>query len=298
MDVGDKAHAQRLSRLRTWLATRVDNPHAALEVLISELEAGASQADLWAALHAAATRDRAEETLASAYAKMASSQRVARLPADAAAAFFMHAADYAQSVRLGSASEEAFLERVLRLLPSHPDAFARFERRLDSDSDPRRALALYANAAAAPPIAPATLAMKAMHKVVMLKEDAPLADDACRKLVMLAADNPRLLRALDAHCRLTKRFALACEVIERALENAMLPYDDALALRRRLLLLYTGEAALPHRAIEHVEELLRAEPTDADARRVAERLLGVREVASRAASALAVARRNSQPPRR
>lgn len=295
-ETAEKARALRLSRLRASLTTRVDNPNAALEALISELEAGEAQPDLWEALHAAASRDHTEEALGAAYVKTAGSQRMSRLGVDAATAFLMHAADYVQGVRGDTATAETFLERVLKLSPSHQVAFARLERRLDTADDPRRALTVYANAAAAPPIAAATLATKALHKLVLLKEDAPLAEDACKKLVVLSQENPRLLPALEAHCKLTRRAALAAECIELALENPTLTAEDALALRRRLLDLYVGEAALPHQAIGHVEALLTADATDTDARKVAEKLLSVRDVASRAASALAIARRASQPP--
>ncbi len=292
----EKARALRLTRLRAQLTTRVDNPNAAIEALISELEVGDEQPALWEALHAAASRDGTEEALGAAYVKTAGSQRLSRLAPEAATAFLMHAADYFQGVRGDTATAETFLERVLKVAPSHKDAFARLERRLESADDPRRALVVYANAAAAPPIAAATLATKAMHKLVLLKADSPLAEDACKSLVVLAQDNPRLLPALEAHCKLTKRSALAAACIEIALENPTLTNEDALVLRRRLLDLYLGDAGLPQNAIVHVEALLTADATDTGARKVAEKLLSVRDVASRAASALTLARRNSQPP--
>ena len=295
-ETAEKARALRLTRLRAQLTTRVDNPNAAIEALISELEVGDAQPELWEALHAASSRDGTEAALSAAYVKTAASQRLSRLAPDAATAFLMHAADYMQGVRGDTTTAETFLERVLKVSPSHPAAFARLERRLDTADDPRRALTVYANAAASPPIAAATLATKAMHKLVLLKGDAPLADDACKRLVVLAQDNPRLLSALEAHCKLTKRSSLAAECIELALENPTLTNEDALGLRRRLLVLYLGEAALPQNAIIHVEALLTADATDTDARKVAEKLLSVRDVASRAASALTLARRNSQPP--
>ncbi len=295
-ETAEKARALRLTRLRAQLTTRVDNPNAAIEALISELEVGDEQPTLWEALHAAASRDGTEEVLGAAYVKTAGSQRLSRLAPEAATAFLMHAADYMQGVRGDTATAETFLERVLKVAPSHKDAFARLERRLETAEDPRRALVVYANAAAAPPIAAATLATKAMHKLVLLKADSPLAEDACKKLVVLAQDNPRLLPALEAHCKLTKRSALAAACIEVALENPTLTNEDALLLRRRLLDLYLGDAGLPQNAIIHVEALLTADATDTGARKVAEKLLSVRDVASRAASALTLARRNSQPP--
>jgi hypothetical protein len=67
-------------------------------------------------------------------------------------------------------------------------------------------------------------------------------------------------------------------------------------LQRRLVDLYVGDAKTPASAIDHVEALLALDPSDAAMRKAAQRLLSVREVASRAASALQGARRSTMPP--
>jgi hypothetical protein len=277
------------------LEGRLDQPAAALEVLIGELEIGEPQLVFWEKLHLVAL-DGLEAQIGDAYTKAASQQRFKRLGADAQAAFFMHAADYFQGIRGDAATAESFLERALKAVPGHPDAFRRLEPRLDSSYDPRRAAEAYAGAAQNPPIPATTLATKAMHKILLLTADTPLSDEACRQLVVLAPANTRLLKVLEAHCRQTNRALLACTIIEDAILNPDLPEEIALEQRYRLLELYMGEAGTPASAIPHVEELLKRDPADAVAKKAAEKLLGAREVASRAAGALQVARRNSVPP--
>lgn len=296
-DTADKARAQRLARLKTTLETKLDQPPAAIEALLLELEAGESQTELWEQLHAAAARDGAEQALGAAYTKVAGSQRMNRVEPKARAEFYLHVADYFQGVLGDAATCESYLEKVAQTVPGHPIAYARLEPRVEAAPDPRRALELYASAASAPPIAPATLAVKAMNRLLLLPAKQPLADDACKKLVELVPAVPRLLNALEGHCRATQRPALAAWLIEAALLDPSLPSPIVVEQRARLIDLYMGDAANPAAAIDHVEDLLMRDPGDAAVRKVAERLLGVNEVASRAAAALAQARRSLPSPR-
>jgi hypothetical protein len=275
---------------------RLDQPAAALEVLIGELEIGESQTASWEKLHTVAGRDGLEQQIGDAYNRAASSQRMKRLAARAQAEFFMHAADYFQGIRGDNATSESYLEKTLRAVPGHAEAFMRLEPRIDSAYDPRRAAELYAGAAQNPPIPSTTLATKAMHKILLLTADTPLSDDACRALVVLVPANTRLVRVLESHCRQTNRAALACAIMEDAILDPDLPEEALQELRYRIIELYLGEAATPASAIPHVEELLKRDPADAVAKKAAEKLLGTRAVASRAAGVLQTARRQSMPP--
>lgn len=296
MPVADKARAQRLARLQTTLDTKLEQPAAALEALIMELEAFEPQKELWEKLHAAALRDGMEQALGAAYNKVTSSQRITRTESGVRAEFFLHAADFFQGALGDPATAEGYLERAALSVPGHPDAFARLEPRLEAAADPRRALELYASAAAVPPIAPATLAVKAMNRLLILSPKTPLAEDACKKLVELVPAVPRLIHALEGHCRASGRPALGAFCIESALLDPSLPSPIVVELRHRLVELYLGEVATPASAIDHVEDLLTRDPGDAVARKAAEKLLSTREVASRAAALLQVVRRSMTPP--
>jgi hypothetical protein len=287
----EKARAERIQRLTASLQQRLDNPVVAVDVLMGELGAGAEQAELWESLHAASMRDKTEAALADAYQKCAVGPRMKRLPRDAQAAFYMHAADYFQGVLGDAAAAEGWLGRVLAITPNHPEAYARLERRLETLRDPRRILELYASVADDPPKLASVLSTQAFNRVLQLQPKDPLSDEACKKLIILVQSNSRLLDALESHCRATKRFGLACLLIEQTLL-----LDDSLEAanvqrRHRLIELYMGDANTPASAISHVEVLLQRDPTDDAAFKAAERLLSKPEVASRAAAALSTARR-------
>ncbi len=290
----EKARSERIQRLRMTLERRLENPIAAVDALMAEAGDGDARTDLWEQLHAAAMRDGLEAELADAYLKCVNGPRMKRLPPRAQADVLMHAADYFQGVRGDATTTETVLERVLAAWPGHVEAFGRLERRLEKLLDARRLLELYANVAAVPPKPVNVLATQAFNRVLQLAaKDETLSDDACRKLLVLVPTNARLLDALESHCRSTKRPALACELIETVLREHP-SSDDALTTQRRhrLVELYMGEAASPAQAIEHVEHLLARDPANANVLKVAEKLLSIREVASRAAAALQLARRS------
>lgn len=278
------------------LEQRLDNCAAALEFLISEILAKAPQVELWEKLHGAADRDQMEIELAAAYANVTSARRMQQLEPWAQAEVLMHAADFHQGVVGDSEGAQVFLERVQQVVPGHAESFSRLERRFESQGDQRSLVQLYARAGAADPKLGDTLASKVLNKIVPLPATLPLSEEACKHVVALAKTHHALFDVLDAHCRKTKRFTLACELIELALGDPNLPPALALKLRRRLVELLTGEASAPAKAIVHVEALLNQDPHDEVARKGAEKLLSSRDVAPRAAAALQTARRNTRIP--
>jgi hypothetical protein len=290
----EKARALRLERLKSMLEARLENPLAALEALLSEMRTGEAHPGLWEALHGASLRDGKEADLAAAYQKITQDRRLQQFEASAQVGILMHAADFFQGVMGDGASAENFLEKVLLVAPDHGEAFARLERRVLASNDPRRLIEFYAIVISGAPANAGELVTKAINLIVPLPAAIVLGDVACKRLVKQAGTHPSILEALDVHCRKTKRPDLACALIEQALADAALPKMTAVDQRRRLIELYTAETSTPEKAIPHVEELLNADPGDSVARAGAERLLSVREVAQRAASALQNARRQAR----
>jgi hypothetical protein len=290
----DKARALKLERLKSMVEGRLQNPAAALDVLLSELRSGAPQSGLWEALHGASLRDGQEAALASAYQKITHERKLQPFEPWAQVEVLMHAADFFQGVMGDGAAAEGFLERVLLVAPQHADAFRRLERRALSikDKDPRRLVELYALVASGQPRTAGDLVTKAINLIVPLSAALALSEVACKRLVKLVGTHPTIVDTLDAHCRKTKRPDLACALLEEALLDPALP--KSIDQRRRLIELYTSESSTPGKAIAHVEELLNADPGDAVARAGAERLLSVREVAPKAAAALQQARRQAR----
>lgn len=282
----------RVERLKMTLDKRLENAFAAIDALMAEAAEGDPQTELWEKLHAAALRDGVEEEVADAYLKAIDGPRMRRLSVEAQADVVMHAADFFQGIRGDLATTERLLVRALEIAPDRVEAFNRIEPRREKPGDERRLVELYAMVASTPPRDPKVLATQALNRVVLLTAKDPLPDEACRKLVALVPANGRLLDALEAHCRATKRGPLACELIERAIAEDATASDATTAQRRaRLVELYFGEGEAPARAIDHVERLLERDPNDAAAFKAGERLLSNLDVASRAAAALQKARR-------
>ena len=287
----EKVRIQRVQRLRKMLEVRLEDPIPAVDALMAELGEGASHPELWEKLHAAAARDGKEAKLAEAYKMGADGARMRRLTPQAQAEMLMRAADYFQGMLGDQATAETFLERVVSIMPEHGEAFARLERRLEKLLDSNRLLELYAKVASVPPKPIAVLANQALLRVLQLSAKTPLSEEACKRLLALVPANPRLLDALEAHCRATKRPGLACALIEQALLDESAPEPLVVQRRKQLLQLYMGEAASPELAMPHVEALLERDPGDASVFEVGEKLVSVRTVASRAAAALRNARR-------
>jgi len=289
--VAEKARADRVRRLQEALDQRLETAFAAIDTLMSELGDGDPRTELWERLHVAAVRDRKEAEVGDAYVKCANGLRMKRLLPEAQADLLMHAADFFQGVVGDQASAETFLRRVLTIVPDHAEAYRRLEPQLEKLLDPRPILELYASVAAAPPKAATVLANQALSRVLQLTAVNALSDTACKQLIALVPTLPRLLEALEAHCRATKRHALACALFEQALLDETTPAAVTVQRRQRVVELYMSEATSRALAIVHVEELLNANPNDAIAFKAAERLLSVTEVTSRAAAALLAARR-------
>ncbi|WP_146651332.1 hypothetical protein [Labilithrix luteola] len=288
----EKARDHRRERLRMSLEVRLDNPLMVLDWLLAELSAGDSLAELWEKFHVNAVRDGREKEVADGYRHTVAGPRMRRLPPRQQAEVLMHAVDFTSGVLGDAEGATALLERVIELVPDHEDAFGRLERRLEKSMASRRLVELYARVAATPPKPPQVLATQALHRLVTIVPSDMVSDDGCRKLVTLVPVNAKLLDAIEAHCRATKRAALAAEVLEAAL-GIDVASDEAVkkSRRRRLIELYTGELAKPSPAIDHVERVLERDPHDSVALKAADRLMSQREVGSRAAAALQAARR-------
>jgi hypothetical protein len=295
-ETAEKARALRLQRLKATLDTKLEHPAAALEALISELKHGHMETELWEQFHAAALRDGKEQEVAAAYRGVTVRHRVQSLPKNAAGDLLVHAADYLQGVLGDRDTAEALLHQVLELVPGHPEAFKRLERRYTELRDNMRLLDIYGLVAEVPPVNPDDLAHAVANAIAVLPARSPLPDETCRRLVPLVGASLSVLDALEVHCKKTDRPALACEVVEAALERFEIPKKIVWELRRTLADLYSGDAALPDKAISHVEALLEHDPSDARARTAANRLLSSRSVGSRAANALNQARRTTRAP--
>ncbi len=287
----EKARVQRLERLQASLYLRLENPDAALEMLISELKIGELHPDFWQELHSAAARDGKVVELSRAYEKAAAGHRLRQLGPAQRASLLVQAADFFQGVVGDAAGAERFLWGVLEAVSDHADAYARLERGINATRDKVRLCELYALVAAKPPMPPDVLAREARDLISLLPSQSPLADEACRKLLVLSPVDQALVWVLETHCRQTGRFGLACELLEESIASSAVAKPEIIKRRHRLIELYIGDAKAPEKAISHVEQLLAQDASDAQALAAAERLLRIPQVSARTAAALLTARR-------
>jgi hypothetical protein len=196
-------------------------------------------------------------------------------------------------LRIGGdvAGAAAFLERVVAADPEHADALSRLERHLGATGDDLRLATSYAVVVAGRRETPLLLLGKVLALVERLPADKPIPFDVCERLVRAVPSNPRVVLVIEAHLKKGGRFKEAATIVELGIELVVFSsFSEILQARRRLVDLYLGELKTPALAVGHVEELLRTEPGDAEARRAAEKLLTVPAVASRASAALQQAR--------
>ena len=290
----EKARALRLQRLQSSLDVCLELPETAVEALLSELRLGEMLPESWERLHASAVRDNKEFELEVVYGNITVERRLKQLTEEQRTSLLLHAADFCQGIVGHADAAEGYLWRILEVVPDHADAFARLERRFSASRNNMRLVELYALVAAKPSRSPGALATAVLNIISQLPSQSPVSDETCRKLLVLLPESPTLLNVLEGHCRNTGRAALACSLLEESLDKFPGTQAEILERQRQLIKLYLGEANAPEKAISYVEALLLQDPSDAQSRAAAERLLRSPQVASRAAAALQEARRNTR----
>jgi tetratricopeptide (TPR) repeat protein len=290
----EKARALRLQRLQASLDVRLELPEAAVEALLSELRLGELLPEFWERLHAAAVRDKKEFELEVVYENITVERRLKQLTEAQRTSLLLHAADFCQGILGNADAAEGYLWRVLEAVPDHAEAFTRLERKFSASRNNMRLVELYALVAVNPSRPPGALATAVLNNISQFPSQSPVSEETCRKLLVLLPESPTLLSVLEGHCRNTGRAALACSLLEESFDKYPGTQAEMLERRRQLIKLYLGDANTPEKAILPVEVLLVQDPSDAQARAAAERLLRSPQVASRAAAALQEARRNAR----
>ncbi len=260
---------------------------------------GQANEPLWEKLHQAAQRDDRLAELAFAYERLARDKKLKSMSAPSQAAVLGHAGAFFADVFGDPDGAEGYLERALSLAPGDVRAFEKYEQILSARRDLRRLGELYA--AAAPHRGDRG------EQLRMLRCGAELVDGDPERALKLNLEILRLdptdeqaRKALELLYEKTGRLADLAKLLEQSLAHEASPpapaSPSALALRGRLLALYTGGLGEIERALPHVEEILRADPAHEHARRVAEELLGHKALTARVASALAAALEASGEP--
>ncbi|HXX70399.1 MAG TPA: tetratricopeptide repeat protein [Polyangiaceae bacterium] len=270
------------------LEARGTGEEQTLESMLASLARNVLPQGAWEKVYETARAEERLSELAFAFDAVAQGRRLKATHPAAAAEFLFQAGRLSEDLgKLDAAA--AYFERALALAPGHAPSFARLEELLRSSEQHLKLAELYAataqhRARAEQPgfLRQATELLLAAggsdDRVVELLQQRlrldPADDDARESL------EPRLLK--------TGRFRDLIRLNEQALSGDLVAESQTrIKLLSSVVDLYANKLQEPERALPHVEQLLALEPTHDEARRVAHKLVGIKGLAARAASALA-----------
>ncbi|OJY16686.1 MAG: hypothetical protein BGO98_10815 [Myxococcales bacterium 68-20] len=259
-----------------------------MDSIVSALSKNALDAAIWDELHDAAVKfDRVSE-LAFAYESAAQSRKLKTFLPAVQAELFFRAATFFGDVLGDEFGATTYLERALGAFPGHAGAFERIDAQLTRTDDNKKLAELCVQTSAHRP-KPEQIAI--LERAAHLFERAMLEDKAIetyQQLVRLEPGDEALRNALEARFVRANRYRDVARMFEQALAaDPPPPADEAARVRQKLIEVFANQLKEPERAMPHVEALLEVDPSNAEARRVATRLLESKGLAARAAAALA-----------
>ncbi|MFO0616845.1 MAG: hypothetical protein U0414_29895 [Polyangiaceae bacterium] len=275
----------RIEQLPDVLSKPLDNEVGILEALLVALAKGQHHEELWQRLHDAALRDDRTAELAFAYEKIQQDRRLKIMPAPSQALFSLHVYQFYKECLSDLDGAIAALEKVLTLVPGHPEAFSTLVEIFERKKDKARLLALYMGAAN--PKIEKELQLEYLQKALNLAVgfDDEKAVRLAQQILKLDPANVAALETAEERLSAASKFSDVTRMLEAALQLGI-PEDAARKARGRLVELYDSKLAEIEKAVPHVEELLAADPSHAGARKAAQRLLGHKTMAPRAAAAM------------
>lgn len=280
----------RLETLGAALDQKLQNEAEILDVLVTAAQRGQDPPELWAKLDAAAARDDRLAELAFAFERLSRDKKLAKLPPAAQADILARIGVFFGDTFGDADGAEVYLQQAIGLAPAHPVAFPKLEAVLIRKQEGVRLCDLYAAAALHKTDKRDQIAM--LRRALEILEGFGNEEEERQiklfsQILKLDPTDAKAKKSLeDAYLR-AGRVADLVKMLEQSLHAAELPEGQAIATRERLVELYVERLREPEKTIAHVEEVLRAHPESAPARKAAEALLAHKVLAPRAASALA-----------
>lgn len=278
----------RLDTLGAYIEQKLEREGAVLDLLISGETKGQASPDIWRALHEAAVRDARQKELGAAYDKLAKDKKIKTLTPASQAEILTQAGVFFAEISPDPARAVDMFEKALAAQPGHAAAFERLERLLVERQDLAKLSDLYSAAAAS--------RGDKKEQLEMLRRATDIATGAgdeerviklYQQLLKSEPGDAEAQRALDERYTKARRFGDLAKLLEQVVAAGQASEEEALATRARLIRIYTSELKETDKALGHVEEVLRVDPSVEPAFEVAEQLLANKAVAARAASALA-----------
>ncbi|MBX3213392.1 MAG: tetratricopeptide repeat protein [Labilithrix sp.] len=266
---------------------KLENEEEVLDSIVSALSKNALDAAIWDELHDAAVKHDRVSELAFAYESAAQSRKLKTFLPAVQAELFYRAATFFGDVLGDEFGATTYLERALGAFPGHVGAFERIDAQLTRTDDNKKLAELCVQTSAHHAKPDQIIILK---RAAHLFERASLEDKAIetfQQLVRLDPADEELRNALEARFVRANRYRDVARMFEQALAADPAPAEDEAArIRQKLIEVFANQLKEPERAMPHVEALLEADPENAEARRVAHRLLESKGLAARAAAAL------------
>jgi tetratricopeptide (TPR) repeat protein len=268
-----------------------ESEEAILDTMLASMARGALPAEAWERLHSAAQDEHRLSELAFGFESVSQGKRMKTLPPPVAAEFFFHAAQFFGDVFSDDIGAVTYLERALALAPTHSASFEKIEHILRKTEQPKKLSEVYVTVAQHRPRSEqAPLLRRAAEVLSKVDGEEGKVIELLQQAVRLDPADASARSRLDALYMSANRLRDVARLNEQAL-TAEPPPD--LATRKKLLSriveVYADKLNEPERALPHVEHLLAMDPMHVEARKVAQRLVGLKGLAARAAAALATA---------
>ena len=268
---------------------RLDNEETTLDAILASMGRGALPAGTWERLFAASQRDGRLSELAFAFEATSQGKRLKALAPPLAAEFLFQAACFFGDVFGDELGAVPYLERSLATLPAHWGSFAKVEQILRKTQQPKKLAEVYAKVAQHRPRGeqPALL-RRAAELLIETGGPEDKVIELLQHILRLEPGDEQTRAQLEALCIKGNRLRDVVRLNEQALA-AEPPPDDATRakLLSRIVEVYADRLHEPERAMPYVEQLLVLDPSSEQGRRVAQKLVVVKGLAGRAASALA-----------
>jgi tetratricopeptide (TPR) repeat protein len=266
---------------------KLENEEEVLDAIVSALSKNALDPGIWSELHDAAVKHDRVSELAFAYESAAQGRKLKTFLPAVQAELFYRAAAFFGDILGDEFGATTYLEKALGAFPGHAGAFERIDAQLTRTDDNKKLAELCVQTAAhrAKPEQ-----IELLRRAAHLFERASLDDKAIetyQQLVRLDPADEGLRNALEARFIRANRFRDVARMFEQALATDPAPEpEEAARIRQKLIDVFANQLKEPERAMPHVEALLEADPANAEARRVAMRLLESKGLAARAAAVL------------
>jgi tetratricopeptide (TPR) repeat protein len=265
----------------------LQNEEEVLDSIMSALSKNALEPETWKDLHEAAVKHDRVSELAFAYESAAAGRKLKTFLPQVQAEVLYRAATFFSDQLGDDVGAATYLEKALAAHAGHHGAFERLDTQLTRTEDHKRLAELCVQTAAHRQ-RPEQLEL--LKRAAGLFEKAGLDDKAIetyQQLVRLDSSDEEMRNALEQRFIKANRFRDVARMLEQAIgADPPPPAEEQNRIRQKLIEVFANQLKEPERAMPHVETLLESEPHNAEARRVATRLLESKGLAARAAAAL------------